>query len=93
MALHFWTCFRRNGELGGGTGGSAPPRFCNKQRSVLFIFRKCPFFLKEKVPSKHRDLSNLRGFLRPCLDMDLLQVSLAAKTREGINARKTCNTW
>ena len=25
--------------------------------------------------------------------MDLLQVSLAAKTGEGIKARETCNTW
>ena len=25
--------------------------------------------------------------------MDLLQVSLAAKTEEGKNARETCNTW
>ena len=27
-----------------------------------------------------------------CL-LDLLQVSLAAKTREGIKERETCNTW
>ena len=25
--------------------------------------------------------------------VDLLQVSLAAKTGEGIKARETCNTW
>ena len=25
--------------------------------------------------------------------LDLLQVSLAAKTGEGIKARETCNTW
>ena len=25
--------------------------------------------------------------------MDLLQVSLAARTGEGIKARETCNTW
>ena len=29
-------------------GARAPPRFCNKQRSALFVFRKCPLFLKEK---------------------------------------------
>ena len=26
-------------------------------------------------------------------NMDLLQVSLAAKTGEGIKARETCNNW
>ena len=31
-----------------GYWGHVPPRFCNKQRSALFIFRKCPIFLKEK---------------------------------------------
>ena len=35
----------------GALGGS---RFCNNQRSALFIFRKCPLFLKEKVPSRLR---------------------------------------
>ena len=25
-----------------GAPGLVPPRFCNKQRSALFIFRKCP---------------------------------------------------
>ena len=37
-----------------GHWGHVPPRFCKKQRSVLFIFRKCPCFFKEKVPSKCR---------------------------------------
>ena len=31
----------------GGTGGMCPLRFCNKQRSALFI-QKMPLFLKEK---------------------------------------------
>ena len=26
----------------GGVLGARPPRFCNKQRSSLFIFSKCP---------------------------------------------------
>ena len=33
-----------------GTGehwGYVPPRFCNKQRSALFIYRKCPLYLKD----------------------------------------------
>ena len=37
-----------------GHWGHVPPRFCNKQRSARSIFRKCPFFLKEKVPSMCR---------------------------------------
>ena len=40
-----------------GTGGHwehVPPKFCNKQRSAHFIFRKCPLFHKEKLPSKCR---------------------------------------
>ena len=63
------TCFsheflhrRRNR---GGTGGTCPPRFCNKQRSALFISRKCLLFIKEKVPSKCRAPPSLRCFLRP----------------------------
>ena len=27
-----------------------PPRFCNKQRNILFIFIKCSFFLRNIVP-------------------------------------------
>ena len=51
----------------GGHWGHAPPRFCNEQRSALFIFRKCPFFLKEKVPSKCRaPPPSSRCFLRIC---------------------------
>ena len=30
----------------------SPPRFCNKQRSALFTFRKCPLFLKGKSAFK-----------------------------------------
>ena len=37
-----------------GHWGTCPPRFCNKQRSALSIFRKCPVFRNEKVPSKRR---------------------------------------
>ena len=33
---------------GGALGTRTPPRFCNKQRSALFPFRKCPFFSKGK---------------------------------------------
>ena len=33
------------------------------------------------------------AILRLSLDLDLLQVSLAAKTGAGIKARETCNTW
>ena len=34
-------------------GVRAPPqRFCNKQRSAIFIFRKCTLFLKEKSALK-----------------------------------------
>ena len=50
----------------GALGARAPPRFCNKQRSVLFMFRKCPLFLKKKVPLKCRVPPSLRCFLRPC---------------------------
>ena len=39
---------------GGGDWGHVPPRFCSKQRSALYVLRKCPFFLKEKVPLKRR---------------------------------------
>ena len=37
-----------------GHWGHVPPRFCNEQRITLFIFRKCPHFLKENGPSKCR---------------------------------------
>ena len=50
----------------GGTGSTCPPRFCNKQRSALFIFRKCPFFLGKKCPQNVMPPS-LRCFLHPCL--------------------------
>ena len=32
-------------------GHVPPPRFRDKQGSGLFVFRKCPLFLKEKVLS------------------------------------------
>ena len=51
----------------GGHWGHVPPRFCNKQRSALLIFRKSPLFLKKKVPSKCRAPPSLRCFLRPWL--------------------------
>ena len=35
-------CYHRAGG-GGALGERAPPRFCSKQRSALFILRKCPF--------------------------------------------------
>ena len=60
-SLHLFQSSRRNGwctlahqkvlvidEGAGGTLGHVPPRFCNKQRSALFIFRKCSFFVKER---------------------------------------------
>ena len=54
---------RSNGGVTGG-GGTCPPRFCNKQRSALFVFRKFPLSLMEKSflegPSPR-----LRCFLRP----------------------------
>ena len=53
----------------GGTGGTCPPRFFNKQRSALFIFRKCPLFLKKKVPSKFRAPPSFRCFLRPWVEI------------------------
>ena len=42
--------------------GSCAPRFCNKQRSVLFAFRKSPFILRRKcsvsaLPSQVWDVS------------------------------------
>ena len=33
----------------GTRGARVPPRFCNRQRSVLFIFKKIPLFLKESA--------------------------------------------
>ena len=48
----------------GGTRGTYPPRFCNKQRSVIFIFRKCTLFLRKKVPSKCCAPPSLTCFLR-----------------------------
>ena len=33
-----------------GHWGTCPPRFCKKQRSALFNFRKCPIFSRRKLP-------------------------------------------
>ena len=49
-----------------GHWGYVPPRFCNKQRSALFIVRKCPLFLKEESALKVSCPPSLRCFLRPC---------------------------
>ena len=49
----------------GVLGARVPPRFSNKQRSAIFIFRKCPLFLKNKMPSKCSIPPSLRCFLRP----------------------------
>ena len=42
-----------------------PPRFCNKQRSVLFTSRKCPLSRNEKSALKVSCPPSLRCFL-PC---------------------------
>ena len=52
---------------GGELGARAPPRFCSKQRSALFVFKKFPLLLKKKMPSKRRASPSLRCFLHPCL--------------------------
>ena len=49
-----------------GHWGHVPPRFCNKQRSFLFLFRKCPLFLKERYPRSVVPPS-FKCFLCPCL--------------------------
>ena len=46
----YWVYRRKNR----GTGGTCAPRFCNKQKSALFMFRNCPFSLIKKVPLKYR---------------------------------------
>ena len=47
-------CFRhRIIDVGtGGHWGHVLPKFWNKQRSALFIFRNCPLFLRKKVPPR-----------------------------------------
>ena len=52
----------------GALGARAPQRFCNKQRSSLFIFQNIPFFLRKKCPRSVVPPS-LRCFLRPCLGL------------------------
>ena len=49
----------------GALGARVPQIFCDKQRSALLIFRKCPPFLKKIVPSKCCAPPSLRCFLRP----------------------------
>ena len=56
----------RHRNRGGALGARTPPRFCNEQRSALFISRKCPLSLKKKVPSECRAPPSLKCFLRPC---------------------------
>ena len=48
-----------------GHWGQAPPRFCNKQRSALFIHKNASFFLRKRCPRSDVPPS-LRYFLRPC---------------------------
>eukprot|EP00112_Aurelia_sp_Birch-Aquarium-sp1_P013318 Seg282.14 transcript_id=Seg282.14/GoldUCD/mRNA.D3Y31 product="hypothetical protein" protein_id=Seg282.14/GoldUCD/D3Y31 len=55
----------RDVGTGGHWGHVPPPRFCNKQRSALFIFRKCPFRVMKKVPLKCGAPPSLNCFLRP----------------------------
>ena len=47
--------FGKHSSIDVGAGGRALgprtlPRFCNKQRSALLIFRNAPFFLRKKCP-------------------------------------------
>ena len=50
-----------------GHWGHVPPRFCNKQRCALFLFRECPLFVKENGALEVSCPPSLRCFLRPWL--------------------------
>ena len=48
--------------------GARAPRFCNKQRSALFILENSPFSLRKKCPRGACPLS-LRCFPSPCTNL------------------------